>query len=135
MAEIVLTDVSVSIAGNDISDHVSSVNIQYGAETQDKTAMGDGTRERIGGLKDWSMAIELNADFANSAEDSILFPLVGTTVALVIKPTSAGVGTSNPSFSGNGVLETYPIIVGAVGDLAKNAISLVAAGTLARATS
>lgn len=135
MANFVFTDADVSIGGNDVSAYVSSVTINYSAEIQDTTAMGDTSRTRLGGLKDWSAEVELHQDFANSALDSILFPLVGTSVAVSIKPTSSAVGTSNPNFNGNAILESYPPLGNSVGELATTSISLQGNGTLARSTS
>ena len=74
MAKFVLTDAYVSLAANDLSDHVKSVTINYSADMQDDTAMGATSHARIGGLKDWSLDIEFHQDFAASNLDSILFP-------------------------------------------------------------
>jgi hypothetical protein len=135
MAQFVLTDASVTIGGNDISDHVSSVTINYAAEIQDKTAMGDTARTRLGGLKDWSAEVELQQDFAASDIDSILFPLVGTQVTVAIKPTSGSVSATNPNYNGNAILESYPPLGNAVGELATTSISLQGDGALTRSTS
>jgi hypothetical protein len=45
------------------------------------------------------------------------------------------VGADNPNFTGNGLISSYPPIGGSVGDLAATTVSIVAAGTLSRATS
>lgn len=135
MAQIVLTDAFVSLAGNDISANVKSVTINYQAEVQDDTAMGDTTRSRVGGLKDWSIDLELHQDWAAAALDSILFPLVGTQIAMVIRPVkSTVVGTGNPNYTGTGLLESYKPLGGSVGDLAMANVTIPGAGTLTRAT-
>ena len=59
MAEFVLTDPFISIAGNDVSDHFTSVALPVEAETQEATAFGDEWRTRLGGLKDWSASPRL----------------------------------------------------------------------------
>ena len=135
MAEFVFTDASVVINAVDLSDHVRQVTLNYSAELQDDTAMGEDTRSRLGGLKDWSMEVEFNQDFAAAEVDVTLFPLVGTAFTVTLKPTSAAVSATNPSYSGTGILESYPPMGGSVGDLAVAAISIQAAGTLTRATS
>lgn len=134
MAQLILEDAFVSIDGNDISASVKSVTVNYSAEMQDDTVMGDDTKSNKGGLKNWSAEVELLQDFAAGALDSILFPLVGTTVAVIFRPTSDTVGASNPNYTGNGTIESYPPLGGTVGDLAATTISIQAAGTLARAT-
>lgn len=134
MATIVYTDAYVSIGGNVISDHVTQVSLPYGAEMQDETAMGDTTRINKGGLKTWSISIDLHQDFAAANIDSIMFPLVGTAVAFEIRPTSGAVSTSNPKWTGTGILESYPPMGNGVGELGTATISLQSASTLARAT-
>ena len=138
MAKIVLTDCFVSVAGTDISDHVRSLAIEYSADAVEDTTMGAGTHTFLGGLKNWSISVDIANDFAGSAEDSLLFPLVGTAPALVFRPTSAAVGSSNPQFTCTGLLTSYPPLSASVGDLAESSIEFVPGGaspTLARATS
>jgi len=135
MAQLILEDAFVSVDGNDISSSVKSVTVNYSAEMQDDTTMGDDTKSNKGGLKNWSAEVELLQDFATGQLDSILFPLVGTTVPVIFRPTSAAVGPSNPNYTGNGTIESYPPLGGTVGDLASTTISIQPAGTLSRATS
>lgn len=136
MAKFVLTDAFVSLGGNDLSDHVKSVTINYSADMQDDTAMGATAHARIGGLKDWSLDVEFHQDFAASNLDSILFPLVGTSVAVIVRPVkSTVVGTGNPNYTGNAMLESYKPLGGSVGDLATTTISMPGNGALSRATS
>lgn len=137
MANIVLTDAFISIAANVLSSSANSVSIDYSAAAQDDTAFGDTTKSSIGGLKDWTIKVDINQDYANAAADSILFPLVGTTVAFEIRPTSAVVGTSNPKYTGTGLITAYNPVGGKVGDKAASSITIVPGGatpTLTRAT-
>ena len=135
MAEVVLTDASVTIGGTDLSDHVRSITLNYNSEPQDKTAMGDTTRERIGGLLDWSVSVEFNQDYAASEVDATLFSAVGTVVTFVGKPDSGAVASTNPSYTGSALLSSYQPVNGSVGDIHTTSISLEAAGALTRATS
>lgn len=135
MAEVVLTDASLTVGGTDLSDHVRSITLNYTSEPQDKTAMGDTTRERLGGLLDWSVSVEFNQDYAAGEVDATLHPLVGTVVSLVLKPTSAGVSATNPSYTGSALLTSYPPLGGTVGDIHTTTAEFEAAGALTRATS
>lgn len=135
MAEVVLTNAFVSIDGNDMSDHVRSVTFDYGAEPQDITAMSDTTRQRTGGLLDWSVSVEFNQDYAASDVDSILFPLIGTTVTIILRPTASAVSTTNPNFTGTALVESYNPLGAGVGDVLTTTCQLSAAGALSRATS
>lgn len=134
MAKQVLSNASVIVDGNDLSAYVQSVTLSYEAELQDDTTMGDDTRSNIGGLKNWSMDIQLVQDFAAGQVDAILFPLVGTSFTVELKPDAGAVSTSNPKYSGTGVLGSYSPIGNSVGDLAVAPITISPAGTLTRAT-
>ena len=134
MATRVLLDAYVSWATVDLSDHVRSVTLNYSAELLDDTAMGDTTRSRIGGLKDWSVDIEFFADEASGKVQATVFDDVGTTGALVIRPdNSEGVSATNPNYSGTGIVESIPLVAGGVGDIQMAPVRIVAAGALSRA--
>lgn len=135
MAKFVLTDASIVINAVDLSDHVESLTINYEAEAQDCTSMGDTTRAFLGGLKNWSMDVTFRQDYAASEVDVTLFGIVGSQITVTAKPTSAAVSTTNPSYSGTALLTTYTPIGNAVGDLAAAPVSFVSAGALTRATS
>lgn len=135
MAKFVLTDAYITVGGVDLSDDVQSITINYEAEAQDCTTMGDSTREFLGGLKNWSVDVTFVQDYASAQVDATLFSAVGTQVALVIKPTSGAVSSTNPSYSGTGLLTSYTPIGNSVGDLAVAPVTFVSAGTLTRATS
>ncbi len=132
MAKMVLTNAFVSVDGNDISDHVAQVTVNYSADMQDSTAMGGTTHTRLGGLKDWSVELELFQDFASSEVDSILFPLVGSTFTVLVRPDAGSQTSTNPTFSGTGILESYKPVAGSVGDILKTPVVIQAAGALSR---
>ena len=133
MATLVLTDAFVSVDGNDISSEVRSVALNYAADMIEDDRMSITTHRKLGGLKDWSLVIEAANDFAAAALDSILFPLVGTSVAIVVRPTSSAKGANNPEYTGTGIFEGYPPFGNSVGELATTSFTINAAGNLARA--
>ena len=133
MSEIVLKDASVIINSVDLSDHVTSVTINYSAEILDKTAMGANSRARVAGLKDFSVDVEFNQDYAASNVDATMFPLIGAAAfPIIIKPTSGAVSATNPSYTGNALLESYGPVAGAVGELGKVSVSMPGDGDLTR---
>jgi len=135
MSTFVLTDASITVNSVDLSDWVTSVTISVEVDEQEDTAMGDTYRSRLGGLKDWTLDLDFNADFAASAIDQTIWPLLGTNTAVVIKPTSAAVGSTNPTYSGSVLVTEYSPVDGGVGDLATTSVSWPGNGTLTRATS
>lgn len=134
MATFVMTDAFVSINAVDLSDHVRSVTLSYSAELQDDTVMGDTTRSRTGGLKDWSLEVEFLQDYAASKVDATLFTLVGSTSTIIVRPdNSDGVSATNPNFTGTAILESYNPGTGSLGEMATATASFQAAGALSRA--
>ncbi|MFB5622476.1 MAG: hypothetical protein ACE5RH_00605 [Nitrosarchaeum sp.] len=101
----------------------------------DKTAMGSSARKRIPGLKDYTVSLEVNMDYATGSIDDVLFPLLGSTGGfMIIKPHTSAVGAGNPQYTGAFQLATYTPITGGVGQLATNSISLQGDGLLSRST-
>ena len=133
MASFAFTNAFVSVNAVDLSTFVRSVTINVEAEDLEDTAMGDTYRSRIGGLKDWSVDLEFNQDFAASAVDVSIFSLLGTVVAVIVKPVNTTTSATNPQYSGNVLVSEYNPLDGSVGDLATTSVSWPGAGTLTRA--
>ena len=136
MATFVLYDAYLSVAGVDLSDHVRSVTVDAGQNMADDTAMGDAFVSNAAGLATWSVSVEFLQDYATGKVDATLAPLlgIGTTAALVVKPTSGSVTGTNPSYSGTGILESYNPIGGSVGDQSMASATFQSASALTRAT-
>lgn len=135
MAKFVLTDASVVLNSVNLSDHVSSVTLEITADEIVTTAMGDTFQSRTGGLKDGTLSIEFQQDFAASEVDATLFPLLGSTTAFVVKPTSGSVSSTNPSYAGNVLVNSHSPVANGVGELATMSVSFPTSGTITRATS
>ena len=117
-----------------LSSFCRSITINYAAEMLDRTAMKDDSRSRLAGLKDWSVTLELNQDYAASQVDATLFDYVGSTRKRInIRPTTAATGAANPRFYGNCLLESYTPVAGSVGDLATVSVTFQGEGDLNRA--
>ena len=134
MAIQVLTNAYLSINAVLLSDHVKSVTLSYEAEMQDASAMSVTSRKYIAGLKNWSLSVELEQDYAAGSVDISLFALVGAAaVAMILRPDAAAKSATNPEFTGSVVLESYNPVAGTVGDLAMCTATFRPAGVLARA--
>lgn len=132
MAVFVLTDAAVTINAVNLSGLVKKVTVKTTADDKDSTAMGATYKARLGGLKDWTMDIEFNQDFAAAQVDATLFPLLGTTSTITAKSTSAANSATNPQYSGSGLLKNYTPLQNTVGDLAAATANFIGAGTLTR---
>lgn len=135
MPAFVLTDAEVVVNSVDLSDGVQAVTVNYSAELQDDTAMGDDTRTMLPGLKTWTMEIQFKQDFDAGKVDATNFSLVGAAEfpITVMSDKTAGVSATNPRFTGNALLETYPILGNTVGELATTSLTYQGTGILTRA--
>lgn len=125
MATVILKDASFVINSVDLSDHVNQIALDLGVEVQDDTAMGDNTRSGCGGLLTGAVEVSLFQDYASGKTDPTIAPIIGTVVAVVIKPASGSVSATNPSYGGNFLVTAYNPIAGSVGDKQLASVSLV----------
>ena len=130
-----LSNASVTINSVDLSSYVTSITLSQSADNLEDTAMGDTSRSYIGGLKSGSVDIEFNADFAASKTEATIFPLVGTSTAVVVKPVAASVSATNPSFTFNAIVTSWDTLNGSVSELATHSISWPITGSITKATS
>tara|TARA_R100001443_G_scaffold115992_1_gene135201 strand:+ start:10817 stop:11224 length:408 start_codon:yes stop_codon:yes gene_type:complete len=135
LAKFVLTDANLTINSVNLSDHISSVTLDITSDEVEDTAFGSTFKSRQGGLKDGTLSIEFQQDFASSEVDQTLWPLLGTTTAFVLKPTSGSVSATNPSYSGNILVNQHQPVANGVGELATMSVSFPTSGTITRATS
>jgi hypothetical protein len=135
VAKFVATDYNISIGGDDLSTSLAAVTLDITVEEQDTTAFGNTARTRIGGLQDGSVSLDFHQDFAADSIDATLFPLLGTSVEIIILPTDAAVGATNPSYTFNALVTSYQPFASSVGDLATLSISWPITGPVVRATS
>ena len=136
MAEHVLNNAHVTLNAVNLSDHVRSVTLNYLSELVDSSAMGDENRTRLGSVKDWSMNIEFNQDYAATEVNATLFNLVGDSLVVsVYADNGEGVSNTNPRFTGTGILESYQPLGGTFADMHVTPVTIQGNGVLSMATS
>jgi hypothetical protein len=134
MAVFVLKDASLVVNSINLSAYVSSITLDYAVDAVAADAMAaTNGHVFLGGLQNNSLAVTLNQDFAASTVAATLDALVGTSTTVIIKPTSATVGASNPSYTISNIFVsgTQPVS-GSVGDLAQMQLTMTG-GTLVKA--
>lgn len=135
MAKLVLTDASITINSVALSDHSNNVELTYEVDSIEVTSFGDGGHKFAGGLQNISVTIDLMQDFAATSVEATIYPLVGTTTTLVIKPTSAATSATNPTYTiSNAFLASHTPVSAAVGELAMTSLTFTG-GTLVKTTS
>jgi hypothetical protein len=124
----------LTVGGVDLSDHVKSITINWGAEALDSTAMSHTTRQNVGGLLTWSIQVDFLQDYAASEVDVTLQALVGTTATVVVRADAGASAATNPTYTGTGLLTSYVPVGGTVGDMHMTQATFEAGGTLVRTT-
>jgi len=134
MAKFVTTDYAITIDGTDFSESINSVTLDVSVEEQETTAFGNTSRTRIGGLKDGSVSLDWHQDFGADSVDSTLWPLLGQTVTITLKPTSGAVSATNPEYTFDALVTQYQPFANAVGELATLSISWPTTSDIVRDT-
>lgn len=134
MAKFYAQDYKVTIGTTVISSAIASVTLDISTDEVETTAFGSTYRTRIGGLKDASVSFDFHQDFGAGSVDALLFPLMGSTVAVKIAPTSGTVTATNPEYQFTALCTQYQPFSGAVGDLATLSVTWPVSGEITRAT-
>ena len=120
MAKFVFNDGKVFSGGYDLSDHVTSVNLEIMSEELDATTINSGGfRERLGGLKDSTLQLDGFYEAGANKPDALLGASVGNELIVTTVP-EAGVG--NTAYFMKSRLFSYQMF-GAVGEIAPFSIT------------
>jgi hypothetical protein len=135
MAIFVATDFSVSINGSTaLASYLTQVELKASANDVTTTAFGSSWVTRVAGLKEGTLTLNFNQDYATTTVDATLWPLLGTNATVVIKPTSSAVGTANPAYTAVCLVTDLTPISGQIGDLSTFSITWPTTSTISRAT-
>jgi hypothetical protein len=118
MAKFVLKNAVITVDGDDISDHVSSVTIETSRDEVDVTAFGASNREMLAGLGDATITLEVFQDFESNEIDQNMFQhsIEDSPFEVTVRPTSNAISATNPEYSMQALLFNYSPISGAVGE-------------------
>jgi hypothetical protein len=134
MAKFFAQDYKVTVGTTVLSESIASVTLDITTDEVETTAFGSTYRTRIGGLKDASVSLDFHQDFGAGSVDALLFPLMGSTVAVAIAPTSGTVTATNPEYRFTALVTQYQPFAGSVGDLATLSITWPVSGEVVRGT-
>jgi hypothetical protein len=131
---IVITNANVSVGGVDLSSHITKVTLSTTRAEIETTTFGNTGVRRVAGLADSSVAIDFNQDFAAASVETTLYPLIGSTATVVVKPNGTATGTANPSYTFSALVTEWMPLDAQVGELASASITWPIDGTIAKAT-
>ena len=136
---VYLSNPTVTINSVDLQDQCTSATVNYVYEQLETTAFGD-TARKFGGsavtsLQNNSVEVTLYQSYVASETEATIYSLVGITTTIVIKPTSAAVSATNPSYTLTGAyLESHTPINASLGELSTLTLTFNG-GVLTKATS
>ncbi|MET9411272.1 hypothetical protein ABZX90_36845 [Streptomyces sp. NPDC002935] len=135
MAKMVLLAEFVSLNGTDLSSFCRKAELSTEVEDKEVTTYASlGWKELLGGLKSGELGLEFLQDVAATQIDSIMWPLLGLVVPFEVRLSQAAVGTSNPKWTGNILINGWNPIEGSVGDEASVSVGYPTSGVVTRAT-
>jgi hypothetical protein len=135
MAKFVLINPAITINSVDLADRIASISLNSTRAEVPTTAFGDQAVTRIAGLGDNSITLSFHEDFASTEVHQTIYPLIGTTTSVVVKPVNATTATDNPSFTMTVLVTEWPILNGAVGDLAAADVTWPVSGLITKSIS
>lgn len=138
MAKMVLLASHITIAGNDLSDHCSKIELTAEVEDKDVTTFASlGWKEVLGGLASGTLALTFKNDYAAAEIDSIMWPLLLTRTpqTFAVRADNAAVSANNPEYSGSVLIKEWKPLAGSVGDVAEAEVSYPTSGAISRAVS
>jgi len=131
---IVVTNAIVTIGAVDLSSHITKVTLSTSVNELETTTMGNTAKRRVAGLKDSTVAIDFNQDFSAAAVEATLYPLIGSTTQIVIKPNGSTASATNPSYTFNALVTEWMPLDAQVGELATASVTFPVDGTITKAT-
>ena len=136
---VYLSNPSLTINSVDLQNQCTSAVINYVLEQLETTAFGDSAR-KFGGsavtsLQNNTIEVELFQSYSASETEATVFGLVGIQTTLVLKPSSAAVSATNPSYTLTGAyLSAHSPINASLGELSVLSLTF-SGGVLTKATS
>jgi hypothetical protein len=135
MAVFLNNQVGVKINSVDLSDLVTSVQINRTFDELEITAMGDNSHKFVKGLEASTVTIDFLNDTAATKTLATLQAAWGTTVTAVFLQTKGTiVSATNPLYTVSILVNNTTDINGAVGDIGTQSITFTCNSTVAVAT-
>jgi hypothetical protein len=136
MAKLVLTNAYVTIAGNDLSDHIASVSLATQYDLVETTQFGDTSKRMVAGLAANTVTFLFHQDFQAGSVESVIYPLLGTATACKIQPIDANgiASASNPTYEFQVLISEWTPLNGAVGELTTASVTWPITGDITKTT-
>jgi hypothetical protein len=135
MAIFVATDFSVTINGSTaLASYLTQVELKASATDVTTTAFGSPWVTRVAGLKEGTLTLAFNQDYAASTVDATLWPLLGSNATVVIKASNTATSANNPAYTAVCLVTDLTPASGQIGDLSVFTVTWPTTGAIARGT-
>jgi hypothetical protein len=135
MAVTVLISPQITVNSVDLTNRIDTVKLTEKYADVDTTAFGSGSKTRVAGLGDHSVALNFQQDFAGSEVEQTIYPLIGTVVSVMVKPLNATTTTTNPAYTFSASIVDWSPVNGKVGALMMSSVTWPISGAITKATS
>lgn len=113
----------VTLNSVDLSDQVTAVTINQTFDELEITSMGNTSHVFTKGLESSTVTLDFINSYASAEVAATLQAAYGTTVPLIVKPTSAVVSATNPEYQTTILVNNLTPVSGSVGDLSTQSIT------------
>lgn len=135
MAVTVITNPQIVVNSVDLTNHIDTVTLEESVAAVETTAFGDSSKTFIGGLGDNKVTLNFQQDFAAASVEQTVYPLIGKTASITVKPLNATTSTTNPSYTFTVLVDSWKPVDGKVGALMMSSVTWQISGTITKATS
>jgi len=134
---VYLSNPTITINSVDLQDQCTSAVVTYAFDQLETTAFGDTARKfgasTVTSLQNNTIEVELYQSYVASETEATIFGLVGIQTTIIVKPTSAAVSATNPSYTLTGCyLASHTPINASLGELSLLTLTF-AGGVLTKA--
>jgi len=135
MAKLVFNNPKITINSVDLTDRVAQVSLDMTFAEVETTAFGSSAVTRVAGLGDHSFSASFHQDFASSEVEQTIYPLLGTTTEVTIKPVNITTATDNPLYTFTVLVTEWSPVAGSVGELLTADVSWPVSGGITKSNS
>ena len=135
MAKLVFNNPKITINSVDLTDRIAQVSLDMTFAEVETTAFGSSAITRVAGLGDHSFSASFHQDFASSEVEQTIYPLLGTTTEVTIKPVNITTATDNPLYTFTVLVTEWSPVAGSVGELLTADVSWPVSGGITKSNS
>ncbi len=135
MAVQVIINPQIVVNSVDLTNRIDSVSLDETYADVDTTAFGSGSKTRTAGLGDHKVTLSFQQDFAAAEVEQTVYPLIGTTTSVTIKPLNATTSSTNPAYTFTVLVTGWKPVDGKVGALLVSSVTWPISGGITKALS